>query len=136
MSSATIRGLSVRLTRFRHDESGSATIESLLWLGMFFALLGLVTDASLAFFTRAETFRLVQDANRAFAVHKDGFDTTMKVEAFLRTALSQAAPNADITTWTESGMVITTVAIPLSDVTVFSNFESASLAVMGTHYVE
>ena len=52
------------LGRFKRDKTGSATIEAVLWLPLFFAAFGLMTDAAMVFNGHSRVMRVIQDANR------------------------------------------------------------------------
>ena len=54
--------------RFWCDQDGSATIEAVLWIPMFFFMLLLVMEGSLIFNAQSLAMRIVQDTNRAIAV--------------------------------------------------------------------
>lgn len=50
------------------DDTGSASLEAVLWMPVFIVFIALVFDASMILMNRAHILRAVQDANRAFAV--------------------------------------------------------------------
>jgi Flp pilus assembly protein TadG len=59
------------------DESGSATIEAVIWMPIFILLIAIVFDASMIFMNRAHILRAVQDGNRAYAVGRlDSLEAT------------------------------------------------------------
>jgi Flp pilus assembly protein TadG len=112
----------LRFTKaFWRQESGGVTIEAVLWMPVFVALLCLVADASLIFGRQAEVLRVVQDANRAMSVGRfssDGeLDATDVTEAYIKDRISGLAPNATVDTTVTSGVIRTVVTIPSSDLT-------------------
>jgi Flp pilus assembly protein TadG len=107
--------------RFTRHENGGVTIEAVLWMPVFVALLCLVADASLIFGRQAEVLRVVQDANRAMSVGKFGTDgdtdATDVAEAYIKDRINGLAPNATVDTTVTSGVIRTVVTIPSSDLT-------------------
>jgi Flp pilus assembly protein TadG len=103
------------LKRFKEDERGTATIESLLWMPIFFYLFILITDVSFIFYGKAQALRIVQDGNRAYSV--DGFADNAAASAYITGQLQQFAPNATATTSIISpiGVISTTATIPAND---------------------
>ncbi len=107
--------------RFLRDRDGSATIEALIWVPVFTFLLGMIADASLMFGAKAEVLRVVQDANRSLSVGK--FFTTAEAQDFVEERISEISPNATITTTVTSGVILTTVDMPSSDLTATGFFD-------------
>lgn len=107
--------------RFIRHDNGGVTIEAVLWMPVFVALLCLVADASLIFGRQAEVLRVVQDANRAMSVGKFGTDgdtgATDIAEAYIKDRINGLAPNATVDTTVTSGVIRTVVTIPSSDLT-------------------
>lgn len=56
------------LVRFFRSESGSYTIESVIWLPIYVFILALMMNVSMVFFNESQLLRVVQDGNRSFAV--------------------------------------------------------------------
>ena len=54
--------------RKARDESGSATIEAILWLPMFFYILALSVDVTMVFHSYSRIIRAVEDVNRGLSV--------------------------------------------------------------------
>lgn len=69
MTSAFARG---QFIGFLRDERGSVTVESVLWLPIFLAFLGLAVDGSVLFSNRALILRTIQDANRLHSIGRFG----------------------------------------------------------------
>ena len=101
------------LKRFKEDETGTATIESLLWMPIFFYLFILITDVSFIFYGKAQALRIVQDGNRAYSV--DGFADNAAASAYITGQLQQFAPSASATTTINSGIISTTATVPAND---------------------
>ena len=73
------------------DESGTATIEAVLWLPVFIAFFCLVADASFIFFGQNKAYRIVQDANRKLSIGR--LSTAVEVEQYITTQFASFAPN-------------------------------------------
>jgi Flp pilus assembly protein TadG len=129
--------LVARFQNLRRCESGSATIEAVLWLPMFFFILVMVVNASFIFHGQAQALRIIQDKNRAFAtgslINKDDTEKAIKL------ALSAMTTKPVVAT-TVSGNIITSEAtIPLGDlaaVGAFSLFTKGNLTIRSQHFKE
>jgi Flp pilus assembly protein TadG len=124
--------------RFARDQSGAVSVEAVLWIPFFFMLLALITDASLAFFSRAEAFRIVQTGNRLYSVGT--YTTTAEVQGFVTRAFQGQSRNAVARTVTDAGgrVVGTQLHYPMRDVVLFGTGMPASwrINVQSMHYVE
>ncbi len=133
------RKLRRALARFRRNQDGSATVESVIWMVAFFGLIILVSDASLAFFGKAQAFRALQDGNRAYAI---GYlATANEVKAWIEAEMELVAPTAEATTEVTEvdgvdRLVSSSLEIPISDLTLFSSFDTVNIVVRSQHYVE
>lgn len=130
-----------RARRFARDEGGAVTVEALLWIPFFFWIVMLITDASLAFFAKAEAFRIVQNGNRLYSISADVADTEAELEAWVESAYSgQSTRAAADTTFPSSGTVVqTAMTVPLVDVMLFNVFgasDSWTMTVNSQHYIE
>lgn len=113
-----------RARRFARDDAGSVTVEAVLWLPLFFGFLMLVADVSMAFYGKAQAFRLIQDTNRALSVG------VMKTAAQAQTSLQGAmdsyigARKSRVTVVCGSGRVSTRVVIPIQNLMIFGALAS------------
>lgn len=142
------RGLFGRLARrFARDESGTVTVEAVIWIPFFFFILALITDASLAFFAKAEAFRIIQAGNRLFSIEQDrDVNTAAQLETWIENAFDtrSAGPTGAnaITTLLEVStgqtVVSTAMTIPLQEVILFDVGVPSSwvMTVGSQHYVE
>ena len=90
----TPRGISSRRSwgkRFVKDDSGSTTVEAVLWMPFFMGLLALIVDASMLFNSQAQMLRFIQDANRAFSTGQ--LETTDQVGEILQARLAPLSPS-------------------------------------------
>lgn len=101
------------LLRFVHDDRGAVTVESVLWLPVFFAFLALAADGSVMFTKRAMALRVVQDGNRGYVVGR--FTSTDQTQNWVLNNLASISPNATAFTWEASDVVATRVEMPASD---------------------
>lgn len=56
------------MNRFRRDESGSFTIEMVIWMPIFAILLAMIMNISMIFFHETQMLRIAQDAVRGFSL--------------------------------------------------------------------
>ena len=110
-----------RFRRLARDESGSITVESVLWLPIYILFFALIADVSLMFHSQSQATRIVHDANRQVA--KGDLTAASQVEAAVRERLNDYSPNATISSAFGATTVQTTVTMPVSDV--------AALGLMG-----
>ena len=130
--------------RFRDDEKGTATIESLLWMPLFFYLFILITDVSFIFFGKSEALRIIQDGNRLFAIGSiTDYETEAETGASIQTRLRVIAPNATASTdWvagTSNAIFETTGTLPITDLMAVGSipgFVSGSVSITAQHYKE
>jgi Flp pilus assembly protein TadG len=92
-----------------NDESGTATVESLLWMPLFFFLFVLITDASFIFYGKAQALRIIQDGNRAYSVNR--FDDDAEASAYIQTRLRTLSPNATASTSVSNGVITTNATL-------------------------
>ncbi len=109
-----------RPRQFVQDEGGAVTIEAVLWIPFFFSILMLITDASLAFYSKAEAMRVIEAGNRAFAINEDA--TTAATATWVQNQFTGLAKGATATTEVNatSDTVQTTLRYPVSDVVLFN----------------
>lgn len=129
-----------RLRRFARDEGGTVTVEAVLWLPFFFSLLMIITDVSLAFYGKAQAFRVVQDVNRAVSVGR--IATASSAKTILLNAVKELSPNAAADVVKNDQTVTTVVRMPSSDLVLFLGtvisyrFTGLTVTVGAQHYLE
>ena len=101
------------LRKFLKDESGTATVESLLWMPIFFFLFILITDASFIFYGKAQAMRMIQDGNRAYSVNN--FDDNAEASAYIQARLRTLSPTATATTTVSNGVITTTATLSVRE---------------------
>ncbi len=125
------------LGRFKRDKTGSATIEAVLWLPLFFAAFGLMTDAAMVFNGHSRVMRVIHDANRNLSVGR--LNTELEAETYILTALSGLAPNATASTQIIAGVATSVVQVPATDLEIlgmFSALNSLTITVTSQQYIE
>ena len=125
--------------KFRDDETGTATIESLLWMPIFFFLFVLITNASFIFYGKAQALKIIQDGNRTFAVGRitDADDAKDAIEVKL-VKLANGQP-VEILMDVTDGVITTTAtisAIDLMPVKVATNFTNLRITINSAHFKE
>ncbi|MBC2833998.1 TadE/TadG family type IV pilus assembly protein [Paragemmobacter straminiformis] len=111
--SSRVFSLKSRLRGFLRDDKGSFTIEALFWLPIFVVVLSMCADTALIYAKQSQVLRVVQDANRQFAVGKfaDGPATV----AYILGVVRATSPNATATSVLDNGIITTTVTMPARD---------------------
>lgn len=126
-----------RVGPFLRDESGSFTIETVMWLPVLVFLFCMIADASLMFGKQAQVMRVVQDANRALSVGR--LQSDAEVEAYIAQQIAWMTTNAVIATDVTNGVISSTVSIPAGDMTAtgfISAFSSLTVSVTAQHLSE
>lgn len=98
---------------FRSDYTGSATIETVLWLPMFIFILTLLAETSMVFADQSTVTRIIEDTNRqlstgAIATVKSAVDT-------IKSRVTTISPNAVVTTTLANGIFTSSVSMPIED---------------------
>ena len=111
--------------RFAKDEEGAVTVEAVIWIPFFFLVLMLITDTSLAFFSKAQAYRLLESGNRSFSIKANTAETTTEtwISSQFRAAFPRvSAANLTVDTQTSktSGTVATYIRYRARDVVPFN----------------
>ncbi|MDU8911226.1 TadE/TadG family type IV pilus assembly protein [Aestuariicoccus sp. MJ-SS9] len=115
-----MEALERRLARFRSDESGSQTIESVIWLPVFSMFLVLIIDVSMVFNKQSELLRIVQDANRAYSTGR--LASAAEAESFVQAAVANYTSNPSVTTTLVNGVITTRLVVPATDLMPINSF--------------
>jgi hypothetical protein len=119
------------------DDSGSASIEAVMWMPVFMFFIALVFDASMILMNRAHILRAIQDGNRAYAVgwHADLSETEQAIRLGAARFGAVVEPQS-----TRQGNVIQSVvrvrAGDLSAVGLLQPFANMQLTVFAHHLIE
>lgn len=125
--------------RFARDERGAVSVEAVLWIPFFFVLLMLITDASLAFFSKAQAFRVIEAGNRAFSIKN--LTSTAATELWIENEFKPLSRNVNAITTVDKarGIVFTTLEYPARDVSLFGSLnvlKGWKITVRSQQYVE
>ncbi len=123
--------------RFSRDESGTATVEFVLWLPMVLLAFGLTVDVSMIFHSQSQVLRIVQDANRNASIGR--LRTPAETEDYVETRLHNATGGAHATSTINAGVISTTVTYPARDFQIvgfFSQFNDLQITVNSEHLLE
>ena len=97
-------------TGFSTSEDGSASVEGVLWVPIFFVIFGLMVDASLIFNGQSHVLRVVQDANRHMSIGR--FDDDVDVESYITSRLgAQGIQPKSVDTQSTNAAVVTLVTV-------------------------
>jgi Flp pilus assembly protein TadG len=101
--------------RFRSDERGSATVEFVLWLPVFVAILAFVTDTTMLMHQQSRLLDVARDATRQVSLNAM---TEGEAETYARNAFGNRSHLA-VDVSLSGGMVTTKITIPFREVLVF-----------------
>ena len=119
------------------NDSGTASVEFVIWLPVMALLFSLVVDTSLIFGGRSQILRVVQDANLAVSIGR--VRTTEAAEAMIISGIGNIAPNATVETYLSSGIITSIVTIPVNDLTgtkLLELFSGFNVTVAAQHLAE
>ncbi|TNC72973.1 TadE/TadG family type IV pilus assembly protein [Rubellimicrobium roseum] len=129
--------LTRRFRAFARDESGSASIEAVLWIPLFFMVLVLSVQVTLITTAQTKVMRIVQDANRGYALGR--LDGTMvcnpgqtadatATQAYIVSAISGISPRATSTAKVNCATrtITSTVDMPATDLSPFRMLPNTS----------
>ena len=134
--------LKIRRRRFRNDETGSVTVEAVIWFPLFVVFLMMLADASMIFMNQARILRIVQDGTRRFAT--GSLVSCDALEAWLVSRIAPISPGVgaecDKAADFDSSMVyVSSVTMPsgeldLSGVT--GTFANLTIRLESQHFME
>ena len=101
--------------RFLRNDSGSATVEFVLWVPLFAVFLIMVADFTLMLMNHANIWDITRDGARRVAFHELSAD---EAKEYIATRLSGLSERVEIEA-SDGDEVVITVHTPVSDVTPF-----------------
>ena len=119
------------------DEDGSATVEAVIWLPIFFLVLFLMVDVAMIFSGQSNALRVVQDANRNLSIGR--FRTAAETEAYVELQLAGLSEEVNAVSVVDAGIVTTTVTLPAADLQMsgfFSAIINANISISADHLIE
>jgi len=96
--------------KFLRDDRGSFTIEALVWLPIFVVVLCMTADTAMIYAKQSQVMRVVQDANRAYAVGK--FADGTATQDYILNLVRPMSPGATAVSSLANGIITTTVTMP------------------------
>lgn len=121
-----------RLRLFIGQENGSATIEALFWIPLFFFVLILAVDVTLISTAQSRVMRIVQDGNRAYALGR--LADAKATQDFIQEAIRPISARAEVASQVNSltKVIVSTVSMPASDLSKIGwlpDFDSLTITV-------
>lgn len=119
------------------DERGSATIENVIWLPVFLLFFAIIVDGTMIFSNRSMILRVVQDANRGFALGR--LKTETATQDYVYNRIKAVSPTASVKSTDSGGTITTQVTAPASDfdaIGLFGVFASVNLSVRAQQLTE
>ncbi|AWB47714.1 hypothetical protein HYN69_03645 [Gemmobacter aquarius] len=98
------------LGKFRRDDRGSFTVEALIWLPIFVVVMCMTADTAMIYAKQSQVMRVVQDANRAYAVGK--FADAASTQNYILGLVRPMSPGATAVSSLANGIITTTVTMP------------------------
>ncbi len=133
-----LRRRKVFVRRFFQDETGSATIESVIWFPIFAVILAFIMNISLVFFNESQMLRVVQDGNRAFSLGR--MADAEEVQAYILSRLAYLEANMVVNTTISGGFIMTNLSAPAGQLMplnlMTSAFDGITIMVSAQHIVE
>jgi|SRR6056297_263922 len=123
--------------RFLKNQDGTATVEAVIWLPIFFVVLFLMVDAAMMFSGQSQALRVVQDANRNMSIGR--FRTSAETEAYIEQQLARYSAEVNAVSTVTAGIVTSTVSFPARDLQLsgfFTVFGDLMLSVSADHLIE
>ena len=114
------RNSSWKPLRFKKDETGSVTIEFVLWLPLLMGLFLIATDATVAFMRQSQMWQVSRDTARIVSRH-GMTETAAKDYATLNAAFGATVPFVDVTA--SGSEVVVAISAPASAMTVFGTLD-------------
>lgn len=125
------------LRRFLKNETGTATVETVLWFPLFIAVFGLMLDVAMIFHGQAKVLRVVQDGNREYSIGR--ITTETAAETYIEGILAQIGIRGDATTTEVAGVAHTVVRVQANELQVlgyFTAFSNLQLSIAAEHMIE
>lgn len=103
---------------FCRSESGSYTIESVIWLPIYVFILAIMMNVSMVFFNESQLLRVVQDGNRSFAVGR--ISTLEAVEQYVTERIAYLNVTPTVSSQLVDGIIYTNLSVTATELMPFS----------------
>ncbi|WP_137703096.1 TadE/TadG family type IV pilus assembly protein [Marimonas lutisalis] len=124
--------------RFWQSESGSQTIEFVIWMPIFVFIIIITMNVSMVFYKESQMLRIVQDANRSFSMGR--IRTEAGVIEYVAEKIAYMNVNPTISTDLSSGIITTQLSVPATELMPFTllddYFSETKIGVSSSHFVE
>jgi Flp pilus assembly protein TadG len=131
-----------KIRDFLRQETGSSTIEFVLWMPVVLMILLLIVDASMLFMSRSHAIRVLQDTNRLYSVGQftgTAAQRLTQAQTYALNRLRGLSPSATAIT-TETNRVVRTQATmatrEIAQVGFLGMMMDAQMVVVAEHRVE
>ena len=122
--------------KFRSDESGSTTVEFVLWVPFIFAFVLIAADATLAFMRQSQMWQVSRETARIVSRH--GMDaSTAETYAASQARIGSISPAVDVAI--DGGDVTVTMSMPAEAMAPFGVLEflsNTNVTTQVTHTME
>ena len=125
------------LQNFR-DDSGSTTVEFVLWVPVFLVILALTVDVSLMFLRQSNIWQVARDTARIYSIRQLN-EADAETYAIAHATLGGDVPTVDVIPHLSDEYVQVFISVPISDVGLFGilNIGAGSdLIAVVTHRME
>jgi hypothetical protein len=113
----TLNAKPTMLSRFLKRESGSISVEAVLWMPIYFVFFALIIDVSNMMHSRSMAMRILQDANRHAVTGYLTEQAEVSEQIISQMQTISNSPNIDVA-WTDAD-IITAVSYPARDAQIF-----------------
>lgn len=126
--------------KFRRSENGATTIETTLWIPVYFAFFALLFDIVMMFNGQAAALRIVQEANRDYSIGTISTlsGTRSRIKSNLA-SINITVSDGDIVPRQSKGVISTKVEIPaaeLGSLGWFKAFKNVTIEVTAEQTIE
>jgi hypothetical protein len=126
------------IRRFLQCQSGSYTIETVIWLPIYIFILVLTINVSMVFFNESQILRVVQDSNRSFAVGR--INSLEAAEQYVIDRLAYLNVTPAVNSQLVDGIIYTNLSIPATQLMPFGMlhtfFANTNIVVSAQQIVE
>ena len=109
--------LTATLRRFR-DDSGSTTVEFVLWVPVFLVILGLIVDVSLMFLRQSNLWQVARDTARIYSIRQMDAEEA-QTYAINHATMGSTPPTVAVIPDPTNQYVTVRISVPISSVGVF-----------------
>lgn len=112
-NSPTRTSLLAKFRIFLRNDTGTATVEFVLWLPLVLLIFGTIVDFSLVLSGEAQALRVVQDANRGLSIGH--FESIAAAKSYVLTQVAPLSSRATIDIAVPNGVIISRLTLPAAD---------------------